>query len=250
MRHGCTVTVSAIFIAGVFSAGLGLAPTASQAACDPASAAGCTADSQRKAAAPLQLKRFMKLGPARRSVSSRPDAQGAGRKQAAKQTAKQTPKQVQRTPPKVTGAAPTAADTAPLSPKAIPTLSIPVPALALTPAPEDRTVGFAATTEPWTAAGPFAQADQPEVLPAGVTIARAEEVNEIDLAADATNTAGRAVKSDSLASVSLITRANAGTPLESAAAKSEPETSWLSWVYGRLVDGILAVFLAIRSMLA
>ena len=246
MRHGCTVTVAAGFIAGLFTTGPGFAPTAVLAACDPAISATCAPEP--KAAAPLQLKRFLKLGPARRSVS-RTAARRVVRKLATKHAAKQAP----APPPKVATTEPGAADTTPLTPKAIPTLSIPVPALALAPAGEDHTVGFTSVTESWSGEGPFDRTDEPEVLPAGVTIARADEVNAIDLAADAkAKTAERAVKTDSLAGVSLITPANAGTPAQPPAAHSVPQTSWLpwalSWAYSKLVDGVLTVLLAIRSL--
>ena len=181
MRHGCTVTVAAALIAG-----FGLTPAA-VAACNPRNPTACTSGSQAKAraAAPLQLKRFMRLGPARRSVSA-PDTRPAERNQSAAKTA--------------------AADAARLTPKAIATVAISAPALALTG--ENRTVGFAATTEHWSGASAFAATDDSAALPPGVTIARSDEFNAIDLAAEAGNAAPPA-KADRLAGMSLVTPANA-----------------------------------------
>jgi hypothetical protein len=81
-----------------------------------------------------------------------------------------------------------------------------------------------------------------------VTIARFDEINEIDLAAD-TETMARehAAKSDRV-SVSLTSLAHAATPEPAATAPApEPKPSWFSWLYGKLIDGVLTLVLAVRS---
>ena len=135
------------------------------------------------------------------------------------------------------------------TPKTIPTVSVSAPALALAPATEDHTGGFAATTEPWSGKGAFASADDLSNWPSGVTIARADEVNEIDLAADATKSSEADTQSVRAAGISLITPANAA-PLQDTKATKSGSSSWLSWLYGKVVDGVLAVALAIRSLFA
>ena len=235
MRHGCTVAVAAVLITG-----LGQSPAA-VAACNPRNPTACTADSQPKAAAPLQLKRFIELGPARRA-GARAHPRRVTRKPA---EAAAAPAQGG---PYVAPPASTEANTTPLTPKAIATVSVSAPALAVAPVAEDRTVGFAAATEAWSGENAFAAADDSAALPPGITIARFDEVNAIDLAADAEAKAAEpAAKSDRLAGVSVIAPANAAPPPpEPAAAK--PKTSWLSWLYGSLIDGMLAAVLAIRAM--
>ena len=237
MRHGCTVAVAAAFITG-----FGQLPAA-VAACNPRNPTACTADSQPKAAAPLQLKRFMALGPARRTVSGSHPRRVMPKPAAAAAAPA-------RGGPFVAAPASTEANTAPLTPRAIATVSIPAPAIALAPAPADSTVGFAAATETWSGESAFAAADDSATWPPGVAIARFDEVNAIDLAADAeAKTAAHAAKSDRLAGVTLVTPANAATPSpEHAAATPKPKISWLSWLYGRLIDSLLAAVLAIRAI--
>lgn len=253
MKRGCTVAVAVAFIAGFGTS------TAAVAACHPRNPTACTADAQPtataaahpQAASPLQLKRFMKLGPARRSVAD-PDQRRVTRKSPAEKAAEP----VRAATPRVAATASPAASAAPLTPKAIPTLSISAPAVAL--ATEGRTVGFAAATEPWTGEGAFASADEHPTLPPGVLIARSDEVNDIDRAADSeANSGASSAKADRLAGLSLLTAAYAAGPAqEPAITPATPkqadarvnETSWLSWLYSKLLDGILTAALALRAI--
>ncbi|MPZ56986.1 MAG: hypothetical protein GEU91_10920 [Rhizobiales bacterium] len=189
----------------------------------------------------------MKLGPARRSVS-----RSNTRRLVRKQQAKQAIEPVGDASSKVAAATPDDANGAPLTPKAIQTLSIPAPALALAPAVEGRTVGFTTATEAWTGEGAFASVAGPTTLPPGVTTAQFDEVNEIDLAADAeAKTAGHTAQPGHTAGVSLVAPANAATPSmpssKPGATASEPEPSWLSRLYGKFFDAALTVVLTIRA---
>jgi hypothetical protein len=245
MKHGPTAALAAGVIAGL------ALPTMALAECNPRNPTACTSDSQAgtpaaaqpqaaaqssPAAKPLQLKRFMSLGPARRTAS-RSDTRRAADKKTKKAATATEREETTR---------PLAEVTAPLEPKAVTTLSIGGPAVAVTTA-TDGTVGFAAATEPWRGIGAFADSDE-RTPPPGVTIARFDEINEIDLAAD-TETMARehAAKSDRV-SVSLTSPAHAATPESAATAPApEPKPSWLSWLYGKLIDGVLTLVLAIRS---
>jgi hypothetical protein len=242
MKHGPTAALAAVVIAG------SALPAVVLAECNPRNPTACTSDSQAgttaavepqagaqtsPAAKPLQLKRFMSLGPARRTAS-RSDTRRA------------VDKKTQKAVPKRAETRSLAEGTAPLEPKAVTTLSIGGPAVAVT-ATTDGSVGFATATEPWRGTGAFADSDE-HTLPPGVTIARFDEVNDIDLAADSETMAREhAAKSDRI-SVSLTSPAHAATP-DSAAAEvvPEPKPSWFSWLYGKLVDGVLTAVLAIRS---
>jgi len=222
MTHGCIVAAALAVIAGSAFSGT------AEAACDQRNLSAC--ERVRPAASkPLQLNRFMALGPARRTGRRT----GAGRATG----------QARAAPAGAVGAAP-------LAPKPIQTLSIAAPAIALAPAGEDRTVGFAAATERWSGETAFASADEPAAsLPPGIAIAASDEVNEIDLAADA-----EPRKSDRFGQVALVTPANAmPTPApagpEPAIAKPE-ERSWFAWAYGKLIDGLLTAALALRSLFA
>ena len=242
MKHGPTAALAAVVIAG------SALPAVVLAECNPRNPTACTSDSQAgttpavqpqagaqssPAAKPLQLKRFMSLGPARRTESR----SGAPRT---------VDKKTKKTVTKRAETRSLAEVTAPLEPKAVTTLSIGGPAVAVT-ATTDGTVGFAAATEPWRGTGAFADSDE-RALPPGVTIARFDEVNDIDLAAESETMAREhAAKSDRM-SVSLTSPAHAATPDSAAAAAApEPKQSWLSWLYGRLIDGVLTAVLAIRS---
>jgi hypothetical protein len=237
MRHGCTVAAAAVVIAGF------TLPSAAIADCNVRNPTACTSDSQPQAAAPpqasaakpLQLKRFMQVGPVRRSASRSGKRRVA---KPAKQATEETGKAAVRSFAEVK---------APLAPKPVTTLSIGGPAVAIAPAVTDGTVGFAAATEPWAGTGAFAS-DEPAALPSGVSIARFDEVNEIDLAADTEAMAqAHAGKSDRMG-VSLTSPANAAIPVRAAVEPaSEPKQSWLSWLYEKLADGVLTAVLAIRS---
>jgi len=224
MRHGYTVAVAAAFIAALGQI------AAAEAACNPRNPTACTSDSQPgAAAAPLELKRFMALGPARRAVSG-----SQARRPVRKAPAKQAIDPAAHT--KRTASADAGAE--PLIPKPVPTVSIAAPSLASVPATEIPSAGFAAAAEPSTGESAFASAD---------------EVNAIDLAADLEAKASdHAGKSDRTAGVSLMTQANAAPwPQPSATTPpAKPETSWLSRLYGKLIDGVLAAVLAIRSIFA
>jgi hypothetical protein len=240
MRHGYTIAIAAAFIAGFAQT------PAAIAACDPADPGACSQDTQQKAAAPLQLKRFIEVGSARRA-GSKSGRHHVTHKRARKASAKAAPKAAPETAPKVADAA-AEAPTDSVTPKVIPTVSISVPALALASVTGDRTVGFAASTEPWSGDNAFADGDA-DTLPPGITVARYDEVNAIDLAADTAaknaeaNDANRAARS-----VSLVTPANAATAQQRAATPQE--TSWLSWAYEKIVDSVLAAALAVRSIFA
>ena len=235
MRHGCTVALAAAVIAE-----LALTPTAG------------TAEPAKTAAAPLQLNRFMAPGPTRRS-SSRPHRRAAHRPSADKATAdttmaKDAIKRMHEEHRRVAvSESPASGKT--LTAKTIPTVSVSAPALALAPATEDRTAGFTASTQPWSGEGELAPADDLSNWPLGVTIARAGEVNEIDLAADAAAKPSEYTQSVNAAGISLITPANAA-PSQEAKSTKPRSSSWLSWLYGKIVDGILAAALAIRSLFA
>jgi hypothetical protein len=262
MKHGCAVAAAATLITV-----LGLAPATVEAACNVRNPTACTPDSQpqaqvaspqteapqaqptapqpptQAAAKPLQLKRYLTLGPARRSVSR----SGKGRV-TQKRSAKKTATAPHKDPPKISAAASAKAGAdAALTPRAIPTVSISARALAVTPTPENRTVGFTADTAPWGGEGAFAHTSEPETVAPGVTPARFDELNEIDRAADATgSTPAFVTKSDSLTGVSLVTPANAAPAPQ--AADQKPERSWLSWLYDKVVDGVVTAALAIRSL--
>ena len=245
MKRGPTLALTAVVIAG------SALPTVVLAECNPRNPTACTSDSQAGTAAavqpqaaaqsspaakPLQLKRFMSLGPARRTASR------SGTRRAAGNRTKKAVTQREATTRSL------AEVTTPLEPKAVTTLSVGGPAVAVTAA-TDGTVGFAAATEPWRGTGAFADSDE-RTLPAGVTIARFNEVNEIDLAADAETMAREhAAKSDRI-SVSLASPAHAATSDSAATPHApEPKPSWFSWLYGKVIDGVLTAVLAIRSFL-
>jgi len=253
MNPGWNIVAAVTLIAG-----LGLAPTAATAACNVRNPTACTAESQPQAEAtqppteappaqpeaasvqteaaakPLQLKRYMRLGPARRSVSRSGKHHVAGNR-----SRRRTARASRKTSPKVSAAASAKAGAAPLTPKAIPTISISARALALAPTTDQHAVGFTAETAPWSDENALASADEPETLPSGVTIARFDELNDIDRAADPANASEPVVKSDSLTGVSLVTSANAApTP---QAAKPKPQASWWSWVYSKVVAAITAI---------
>lgn len=257
MRHACTVAAAAAVMVGFTSATV-------NAACDPNVTANCPAGSAQRAAAPLQratapleratapmqLNQFMTPRPARRAVRrSRARAPRTARVRLPR-TAPMPAARPSRTAQRSNDAPPAA--------KAIATVSIPTPALALAPTDRNRAPDFGTTMEPWRGGETFAPADEEENLPPGVTIARFEEVNEIDLAASAQRPDG----SDDLAGVSLVTHANAASSQKSAAttpssadlaresAKESDKTSWFSWLYGQVVDGVRTVVLAIQSMFA
>jgi hypothetical protein len=118
-------------------------------------------------------------------------------------------------------------------------------ALAVKPPGQDHTIGFGASTEPWAPENAFASADDAAAvaLPPGITIVRSDEVNEIDLAADAE----AKTLADNTVGVSLITPARAAPPPPEP-EEPQPQASWLSWAYGKLVDGVLAAVLAVRSV--
>ena len=264
MKHGCAVAAATLV------ATLGLTPATVNAACNVRNPTACTPDSQPRAqvaspqaeaapqaqttapqpqtqaaAKPLQLKRYLKLGPARRSVSR----SGKGRV-AHKRSAKKTATAPRKDPPKISAAASAKAGAdAALTPRAVPTVAISARALAVAPTPANRTVGFSAETAPWGGNGAFAYTGEPETLAPGVPIARFDELNEIDRAADATASISASVaKADSLTRVSLVTPANAAPAPQTADQK--PERSWLSWLYDKVVDGAVAAALAIRSLFA
>jgi hypothetical protein len=247
MRRGCTVAAAAIVIAGF------ALPTTAIAECNPRNPTACTADSQPQAAAPqpqtsaaspLQLKRFMKLGPARRTAS-----RSAKRRVADTPKRRVTDKPAKRIAETKAEAPARSFDEvkAPLTPKAVSTVPVAGPAVAAAPASVDGTVGFAAATEPWTGVGAFAESEQPAALPPGITIARFDEVNEIDLAADAAAMPPEQTARSDRISVSLSAPANAATPSPEHAPAPEAKQSWLSWLYEKLADGVLTAVLAIRS---
>jgi len=257
MKHGCAVVAAATVIIGS-----GIAPATVEAACNVRNPTACTADTPRQAEAaqpqagaqaqatapqsqteaaakPLQLKRYLKMGPARRTVS-RSSKRHAVRKRASTKTAKASRKE----PPEVTATASAKAGAdVPLTPRAVPTVSISARALAVAPGSENHTVGFTAETAPWRGEGAFARTHDPENLPPGVTIARFDELNEIDRAASAP-----VAKSDNLTGVSLVTPANAAPAPQ--AANQKPERSWLSWLYDKVVDSVVTAAVAIRSLFA
>jgi hypothetical protein len=133
-----------------------------------------------------------------------------------------------------------------LTPKVIPTVPISARALALAPTTKDHTVGFAAETMPWSGKGAFASAKEPKALPPGVTVARFDEVNDIDRAADVANASAPVAKSDNLTTASLVNPANAA-PSAQTADPRQP-SSWLSWLYGKAADGLITTAMAIRSL--
>jgi hypothetical protein len=233
MRHGCIVAVAAAAITAVVPI------SAAEAACKPGHQTTCAADSN-PTVAPLQLKRFMALGPARRATSSRKSRRTA-RKPPARQAIAAT-----RGAPTPPAAAPLPAEPAPLFAKPVPTVSVAVPSLALASATEAGTVGFAGPSHGEDA---FARTDPQSEPPQDVMFAEADELNEIDLAAADGEASAR--DGGKFAGVSLMAQANA-TPLPEPALATPPkaETSWLSRLYSRLIDGSLAVVLAIRSLFA
>jgi hypothetical protein len=264
MKYGCAVIAAATLIAG-----LGFVPEAVEAACNVRNPTACTKDAQPQAEAPqpqvqtpqpqtqaaaakpLQLKRYIKLGPARRSVSrsgKHRTAHRSARRKFSARNKRKTARASYKAQPKVSATASAEAGAAPLTPKVIPTIPISARALALASTSKDHTVGFAAETTPWSGEGAFASANEAEALPPGVTIARFDEINEIDRAADVAQTSGPVAKSDSLAGASLMTPASATTSTQSAAPKQQ--TSWLSWLYEKAVNGVFATALAIRSLFA
>lgn len=268
MKHGCAVAAAATLVAT-----LGLTPATVDAACNVRNPTACTPDSQPRAqvaspqteaapqaqttapqtqaaAKPLQLKRYLKLGPARRSVSRSGKGSVSHKRSAKKASAKRTAAAPHKDPPKISAAASAKAGAdAPLTPRAVSTVAISARALAVAPTPENHTVGFAADTAPWRGEGAFAPAREPDSLPPGVTIARFDELNELDRAADATASISALVaKSDNLTRVSLVTPANAAPAPQ--AADQKPERSWLSWLYDKVVDGVVTAALAIRSLFA
>jgi hypothetical protein len=272
MRHGCTVAAAATFIAG-----FALIPANVRAACDQHTGAGCTATPQPSTAAnpqpsnaapsqpsgaanpqpstasPLRLKRFMAVGPARRSASRSPASRSPVSHSPLPRVVRLPPQRPERTADaaRVGGPFVPVPDATPLTPKVTPTVSIPAAASG----DQDRTVGSAARTEPSRSDTAFAHADETAKLPPGVRIARFGEVNEIDLAADATSKPAQKLDQfEDLPGV-LVTPARAAPSSKSRPApppsSAEPEpanTSWLSWAYGKLVDGVLTVVLAIRSI--
>jgi len=266
MKNGCAAVAAATLMFGA-----GLVPATVEAACNVRNPTACSADTPRPAEAaqpqaaaqaqaqvqaaapqsrteaaakPLQLKRYLKLGPARRTVS-RSSKRHVTRQRTRGKTAKASPK----AEPKVTATASAKAGAdAALTPRAVPTLAISARALAVTPTPDNRTVGFTAETAPWVESA-FAYTSEAAASPPGVTVARFDELNEIDRAADATaSTPASVTKSDSLAGVSLVTPANAAPAPQAAVHKAEQ--SWLSWLYGKVVDSVATAALAIRSLFA
>ena len=259
MKNGCAALAAATLIFGA-----GLVPATVEAACNvrnptacspgtpqpaeagqpQAAAQAATPQPQAQATAkPLQLKRYLTLGPARRTVS-RSSKRQVVRQRTRGKTAKSSPK----APPQVTATASATAGADAALTRAIPTVAISARALAVTPTPDNRTVGFNAETAPWGGEGIFAYAAE-AALPAGVIVARFDEFNEIDRAAGAgVNTAAPVAKSDSLTGVSLVTPANAAPAAQAAVHKAEQ--SWLSWLYGKVVDGVVTAALAIRSLFA
>jgi hypothetical protein len=254
MKHGCAVVLAATVIAG-----LGLPPTAVEAGCNVRNPTACTADSRHPTEAPqpqaqpsqpqtgaatkpLQLKGYSKLGPARRKVSRSGKRRSVRRSSYRKVSPGSERETVGISPeatPKVSAAASTEANTAPLTPKAITTVSISARALVLARAREDRTVGFAAETAPWSGENTFTSANAAETSLPGTDVARSDEINSIDRAAGVANAVKPVTKSDSLIGASLTQSA---TP--------KPQASWLSRLYDKAVNGVFAAMWAIRSLFA
>ena len=171
-----------------FIAGLGFVPAAVEAACNVRNPTACTADSKPRAEAPqpqvqppqpqtaaaaakpLQLKRYIKLGPARRSVSrsgKRRTAHRSAHRKFSARNKRKTARASYKAQPKVSATASAEAGAAPLTPKVIPTIPISARALALAPTAKDHTVGFAAETTPWSGESAFASANERRSLAAG-----------------------------------------------------------------------------------
>ena len=125
-----------------------------------------------------------------------------------------------------------------MAPKAVPTIAI--AAHALTVMPADRSVGFSAPTEPWSGRTAFA-GDAPQMAH-GIEIVPADQVNEIDLAADR-----QAAKSGHLVDASLVTPADAAERGQASVARSSG-TSFSEWLYGKFADALVTSALAIRSL--
>jgi hypothetical protein len=136
-----------------------------------------------------------------------------------------------------------------LAAKMVPTIAI--AAKGLTVVPGAQGVGFSASTEPWSGRSAFAPTDNPHA-PSGVRIVPANQLNEIDLAADRPPQPAGA-KADRLAEASLVTPANAAEPQSDAdgpgpeAARAEP-SSFSDWIYSKFADGLVTTALAIRAL--
>jgi hypothetical protein len=235
MKHGCSVAVAAAVIA------------ATAVASAPASATP-----QSAGASPLQLKRFMKRGPARRSTA-RAERQNVSALPETPPTPPERPKLASDKLAFGTVDVNPDADASPLTPKAVSTVQIPTRALALAPTPADHTVGFAAATEPWSDSA-FASLDDGADLPP-VTIARSDEVNAIDLSADrGIKVAQQGAAAGAFGDVPVVRPGNAATTVQSAPPQSKTiqskttQSSWASWAYGKVVDGVVTAALAVRSL--
>jgi hypothetical protein len=173
------------------------------------------------------------------------------RRAARKEAAKTSPKTTTAAAQSKAAARTAAIGAAPPWPKSVATVPISTPALAFAPA-DGRTKSFAHATEAWSSQTAFVPAD--EAITSGVTIARSDVINAIDLAADSKpKAAEHADMPERAAAVSFVTPANAAPSEEAAAAPARPPAaeaatdSWMSQLYGKAIDAVLTAVLAVRS---
>jgi hypothetical protein len=222
MKHGC-VAASAVVAVMFASSATAAAPLRLQNFLEHGSAGGKPSHHHRHRAA---AKPAAQRPTATASAAAAPQPSDDGLAALAQQA-------VQRAvQPHPAGPAPRVA------PKMVPTIAI--AAKGLTVVPGAQGVGFSASTEPWSGRSAFAPTDDPHA-PSGVRIVPANQLNEIDLAADR------------LAEASLVTPANAAEPQSDAdgpspeAARAEP-SSFSDWIYSKFADGLVTTALAIRAL--
>jgi hypothetical protein len=256
------LAASAVFTAPAYAACNPLNPTA----CFPPQRAAAAQQPAQPAAQKQAAQKPLQLHPGK-SKSSRHTASRSSRhhrhRVAAEKRESAPPK-----PESTQAAAPAEAakpTTAPLEPKAVPTVAVATPPVAVSP--EQPASGFAASQEPWSNVSAFAAPDAPAPWPsttprvwepkaraagpsADVKIVASDEVNEIDRAAETLDTFAQADGSHRGVSLVAATGADQANPQAQPGAKeTEVEESWTAWLYRVCADSLSSAASAVRAVL-
>jgi hypothetical protein len=254
--------------AAVVIASTGFAVPAN-AVCNPRNPTACSSLSDLKREAPAQAGAHQAVDPTKRQTSEAPlqlhpkksrraasrsthrHAHGPSRHRVAAKPAPEDTATAAAPPPDATTS----------QPKAVPTVAVAAPPVAVTP--RVQADGFAASHEPWSNVSAFASPETPTSWPPttprvwqpkardgasspDVKVVASDAVNEIDLAAD-TSVQANAGGADR--GVSLVSQAKAAEGAQPNAEERPEKESWTAWLYRICAGTLYAAASAVRAVL-